>query len=290
MGLGTTGGCPALPDEGYLSRLEHPTYMDGTESLVHTNTCFSFSNTCPFEAVAPPLDPINQLTHSLNPNSHAEHFPTGAHYQQLSQTAGGEYPYQPLSQLDSSSWLGLTLAEAPSDWDWSTGDWQLGAPSIQQLNKNPECSAATVYAWSQTLPSGDHSFPNLVQLESHPEPDVVDGPKSADPSNRSRASSSLDSLESNRMDRDQSLGHGNISGRRRAAKHEKRYHCDVPGCDEMFTQSRSLRRHTRTIHSKARTIFCHHVECEFARIGFNRKDSFLKHYRRRHGGDNDPPN
>lgn len=62
-----------------------------------------------------------------------------------------------------------------------------------------------------------------------------------------------------------------------------RYHCREVGCSRSFTKLKSLRRHARTLHSNARTIVCPYVDCEFARIGFNRKDTLLKHQRRKHG-------
>ena len=65
--------------------------------------------------------------------------------------------------------------------------------------------------------------------------------------------------------------------------HRKYHHCEEVGCNASFTEARSSRRHVRTVHSQERTIFCPQTECGFAQTGFSRKDSLLKHYRRKHG-------
>ena len=261
MGYGTTGGCPSSPVKGHLTRFEPSSWMEDTESLVHPNTSISYSHIPFLEAVPSSFDMIDQFSHSSDSDGHPGHLQKSPQCLQLSRNASAEYAYGPVSQSDSNSWLDFTLTEAPTDWDWSTGEWRLDASDIQLLNPSLEHPAATV--------------PDMTDCQSH-----------ATLSDHSWVPSSTESLKSSRLSRDQTPDHVPVAKGRRRPDPDKRYRCNKSDCGETFTQPRSLKRHVKTVHSKVRTIFCHHVECEFARVGFNRKDSFLKHYRRRHGGDN----
>lgn len=237
-------GGPALPAENHFSGEELPTWAGEDEVLEVSEPTFLNLTVSP----------------SAFPNS-----PVDA----LSATQQREQAYRPpkIINAEQSQWQDVLLSQASrsmdhvlssADYDWVLES--LGFPRQEQHNPLPSSYQPVMVQAIPPLESLSHETPKMAGQESD---------SSQTPTGTTTCCGQLFSDVTD-LRTHHSIHHG------------KHHHCGKIGCNESFTQVRSLRRHVKTRHSGVKTVFCPHADCEFASRGFNRKDSYLKHYRRKH--------
>lgn len=230
--------------------LWHPTWMKEDESLVQSNSTF--------------LEPI--IAYHASQGNHFGSSDTAengdkSHSEFVGASANQIIYMGPVDQALSNH-TELPRYSMNSDWHWNAFDIR-----VSDLNT----------AQSRWLPS------DLQPFHSNQDHTLVNSSSNASWAAEthditSPSSSTTDKKCCGQVVDGELLSHGDQS-----IKHKKPHLCMELGCNRSFTELRSLRRHVKTNHSTMRTIFCPHSECEFAKVGFNRNDSFLKHYRRKHG-------